>query len=112
MLVIRDAQMQALARQRTENFLARARRHLTGLYAPDAAQLEQLLQKGVPKAQEFQLTTEQDVIRFLEIAWREFGGVPAEFDRPALAILRSYGMAPDEKLRRFAEYAEKAGARG
>jgi hypothetical protein len=115
MLVIRDAQLQALARDRLANFKRRLRKHLQDA-VPSHPSVEDLVERGVPVASRYGFSTERHTAQFLAISARRLTGFPdAGIPVPALAILMAHGADPEWKLRRYEEWANstnsaKAGA--
>ncbi len=113
MLVIRDAQLQALAKDRLADFKRRLRRHLRAA-VPSQASVEDLVERGVSIASQYGFSTERHTAQFLAISARRLAGFPdAVIPVPALAILMAHGADPDWKLRRYEEWANSTNsARG
>lgn len=118
MLTIRKDQMQVLEEMALEHFVARLRTRLAhtqqgaGGAAAAAARVDSdaLLQEvraGVALARSFHLETERDVAALVVTLKTRFGSCAPELPRSALSILTTWGLEPEDKLRRFAQWAEK-----
>lgn len=110
MLTIRQAQIDALSRERMANFKGRLA-DLLASTAPRLAphEIEAANALTLREAQRFGLVTEADIARFGVITLRAFGRFPASrLPVPALAILMSYGVDPQRKLDRYEAWATSA----
>ncbi|HTP32958.1 MAG TPA: hypothetical protein VMJ75_12350 [Candidatus Acidoferrales bacterium] len=71
MLVIRDAQMEALAQSLRDAFEKRARAHLRDLFPEDCAELSEgplgdRIRESIARAQSYGLMSEDELLTFLE----------------------------------------------
>ncbi|MBV6321785.1 hypothetical protein [Duganella violaceipulchra] len=107
--------MKVLEAMALENFIGRLRAQLAGLEeradsaaATGVVEGDALLQEvraGVALAQSFHLETERDVAALVTTLKNHFGSCAPDLPRPALSILTTWGVEPQDKLRRFAELA-------
>ncbi len=110
MLVIRDAQFEAVSRALDAEFRAKLTRHLQG-HAPFRrdSDIQDQISLGMKQAREYGLIREIDVVRFIEAMCVYLGGFTAEpLPKPALAILYGYRTDPEARLNRFIRWCEGA----
>jgi hypothetical protein len=109
MLTIRDEQMQAFELDRIHEYQEKLLRHLREV-APECAEPEKQIERGMAEGPEFGLSSEKDVARFVEITCVFLGGFPAgRLPKTALAILMTYGGETAVKLKRYEEWARRNG---
>jgi hypothetical protein len=108
MLIIRQAQMDVFHRMMEEDFQRRVRlriREAIPEIVMDDGQLEANAASAIRQARECGFMREVDIVRFVEILFLYFGGVPkAGLPKPVLPVLYSYRTDPELKLRRFEEW--------
>jgi hypothetical protein len=114
MLMIRQAQMDALSRARMADFEERLGALLAGA-APTlpASAIAAAIGGTLRQSRQFGLVAEADIARFGAITIRTFQGIPAgRLPVPALAILMSHGLDPQRKLDRYEAWAATHGRTG
>ncbi|RFP19562.1 MULTISPECIES: hypothetical protein [unclassified Duganella] len=114
MFTVRKDQMIVLEAMALENFMVRLRTQLAGTEdgaatagRANADALLQEVQAGVALARSFHLKTERDVAALVTMLKNHLGSCAPDLPRPALSILTTWGVAPEDKLRRFAEWASR-----
>ncbi|MEO8371134.1 MAG: hypothetical protein ABI806_18260 [Candidatus Solibacter sp.] len=77
---------------------------------PGPAWTREQVTRGVKEATAYGLISEKHVAGFVEATCLLLGGFRQRaLPKPALAILRSYGMDPELKLRRYREWCASVG---
>ena len=109
MLTIREEQMAAFEELRMADFLRELREFLGEILARKGVAVTPELLTGevdalMQKARRFHLKREKDIARVGELLCLNWGGISgAALTRKMLGVLYTYGMDPEEKLRRFEE---------
>ena len=113
-LVIRKAQIEAMADGRRVHFRKRLASHLTSVLAAkgtamDPERIRASVERGVADAPSFGFRSERHIAQWVETACLELGGfAPGPHPKQAVAILSSYGMDPERKLERYLHWARAA----
>jgi hypothetical protein len=111
MLIIREAQLQALQAERQRSFRRQLVCDLTKLYAqsgrelPPSTALAQI-EQGINAAHRYDISSEEDIARFVQLVcvrWNGFG--PETLPKPVMNILLAYRVPASVKLDRLEQHS-------
>jgi len=111
MLIIREAQLQALRAERQRSFRQQLLSDLTILYAQVGRELPlstvvDQIEQGINAAHRYAIASEQDIARFVQFVcarWNGFG--PETLPKPVMNILLGYRVPASVKLDRLERHS-------
>ncbi len=106
MLTIRNAQMEAFRRHRTDAFLARLAAYLVDAAGVAPVAAAEQASAALTTARHFNLITQADVAEFARIVCLYLGGFPVSLPKPVQNLLLAYGVPGPDRLRDFTAWAK------
>jgi hypothetical protein len=117
MLVIREAQLEALGRAMASRFEKQMLRRLEQmrreqLIALPGEELPGHIVRGVREAANYGLRSEAHLARYISLACRFLGGFGGKaHPKEAVSILKAYGVSVEARLERLEQWCRETGGR-